>query len=108
MTSSDMNDRERIERARRAKLALDEFMAPAFAAVEADYGEKMIAAASGTDPRANDVIARLANGIKAARQVKAYIETFVYDGELAKAGMIRAERVEAMTPAQRRLLNIGQ
>lgn len=102
-----MNDRERIETARRAQQALDDFLAPAFAVVEADYTEKLVNAATSTDPRAGEIVARLAAGMKAARSAHGMIMTLVADGELTKAGMIKAERIEGMTAPDRRLLNIG-
>lgn len=103
-----MTDRERVELARRAKLAMDEFLAPAFAIVEADYAEKMIAAAASTDPRAPEIIARLANAIKATRMARNQIEGFVADGIVAQNNIDQQKKVETLTPAQRRLLNIGQ
>lgn len=102
-----MNDRERVELARRAQQALDDFLAPAFAAVEAAYTEKLVNAATSTDPRAPEIVARLAAGMKAARSAHSQIAALVADGELVKGQMIKAERIEGMTPSDRRLLNIG-
>lgn len=102
-----MTELERIERARRAQMALDEFLAPAFAVVEADYTEKLVNAATSTDPRSPEMIARLAAGMKAARSAHNQIMALVMDGEITKAGMIKAERIGAMTEPDRRLLNIG-
>lgn len=105
-----MTEQQRIERARLAKQALDEFLTPAFEIVEQDYGEKMIAAAASTDPRAPEVISRLANGIKAARQAKAMIEALVADGEVAAADKARAEKnaeLAERSPARSRLLGIA-
>ena len=103
-----MSDAQRIEHARQAKLALDNFLTPAFAVVEADYAEKMISAAASTDPNAPHVIARLANAIKATRMARQQIEAIVADGIDAKANIERNQRLEGLTPAQRRLVNIGQ
>lgn len=103
-----MTERQRIERARRAKEAMDEFVAPALAEIEADYAEKMITAAASVDPRAPEVIARLANGIKVARQVRSLIEAFISDGREAEAALNRAERMKEHSPAALRLLQIGQ
>ncbi len=104
---TDLNDRERVERARRAKLALDEFLGPPIAAIEANYVEKMIAVAATTDPRGPEMQERLGIAIKVVREIRGLIEAHVYDGEIAKAGMIRAERMDTMTDAQKRLLKIG-
>ena len=107
---SDLTEGQRIERARQAQMALAEFLEPAIAAVEADYAEKMIATAASTDPRAGDVIARLANGIKVARQVRSLIGNLVADGVAAKSDMKRTESLKALTeqsPSKARLLKIG-
>lgn len=98
---------ERIERATRAAKAMEEFFAPALANIEADYGEKMIAAAASVDPRAPEMIARLANGIKVARQVRAQIETFIAEGQMAQAEKDRDAKIEEMTAPQKRLLRIA-
>ncbi|MEY2633977.1 MAG: hypothetical protein RIR00_2631 [Pseudomonadota bacterium] len=103
-----MTDAQRIEQARQAKMALDNFLTPAFEIVEADYAEKMITAAASVDPRAPEIIARLANAIKATRMARQQIEAIVADGIDAKANRDRAERIATLTPAQRKLLNIGQ
>jgi hypothetical protein len=101
-----MTERERVERARRAKMAMDEFFVPAFAVVEQDYAEKMIAVAASTDPRSPEIIARLANGIKVARQVRGLIEAAIHDGQEAQAKLDRAEKLDKLTPSQRRLVSI--
>lgn len=101
-----MTAREREERARRARMAMEEFFTPALATIEADYGEKMIAAAASTDPRAPEVIARLANGIKVARQVRAQIEAIIADGEVARQERERADHLDAMPAAKRRLVQV--
>lgn len=102
-----MSDHERVRRGEQARMALSDFLAPAFAVVEADYAEKMIDAAASTDPRAPDVIARLANGIKVARQVRAQIEAIVHDGVEAKNKIERTAATEELSPARLRLLKIG-
>jgi enoyl-CoA hydratase/carnithine racemase len=104
---TSLTNPQRVERARQAKLALDNFLAPAFEVVEIEYAEKMINVAASTDPRAPEIIARLANGVKVARQVRTQIEAMVSDGDDAQHMIDRAKRIEAMTPSQRRLLNIG-
>lgn len=103
-----MTPEERIGRARRAKAAMEEFLDPALATIEADYGEKMIATAASVDPRSTDIIARLAQGIKVARQVRAQIEAFIADGAVAENEKAEAQRLEEMTPAKRRLLRMAQ
>lgn len=104
---SDLTDSQRVERARQASMALETFLEPAFAVVEADYAEKLIAAASSTDPRAPEIIARLANGLKAARSARSQIEALVADGIDAQRTIERTEKVTELSPARQRLLRIG-
>lgn len=103
-----MTPEQRIARAQRAKAAMEEFFAPALAEIESDYGEKMIAVAASSDPRAPDVIARLANGISVARQVRARIEAHIADGGVAKAEREIADAQDRMSASDRRLVNIGR
>lgn len=88
-------------------MAMDEFFAPAFAVVESEYAERMIEVAASSDPRAPEVITRLANGVKVARQIRGQIEGLIADGELANSEINRAKREEDMTPSKLRLLKIG-
>lgn len=101
-----MTPHERQARADRAKAAMDEFFAPAFKHVEDDYAEKMITAAASTDPRAVDVIARLANGIKAARSVRGLIEAFIADGVAAEAEIQRSAQISRMSPHKRTVVGV--
>lgn len=105
---TDLNDAERVRLAEAANRALEQFLGPAFDIVEADYAEKLIKVAASTDPRAPDVIARLANGLKSAREARAQIDALVADGKWARNDMIRAEKIAGMSAPARRLLNIGQ
>ncbi len=101
-----MTPSERIARADRAKAALAEFLAPAFAHVEQDYSEKLITAAASVDPRAPEIIARLANGVKAARTARGLIEAFVMDGKMAEQELQGAAKVQRMTPFHRSVIGV--
>lgn len=101
-----MTPEERIARAGRAQSYHDEFLGPVLREIEADYAEKMISVAASADPRAPEIIARLANGISVARQVKSRIETFIADGAVARADDDRKHAIEGMSPSDRRFLNI--
>lgn len=103
---SDLNDRERIERAHNAKRALDEFLDPAFDVVIEAYTARLTDIASSTPWEAGKITA-LANATRIAQEVRSQVMALVLDGQDAKRGLIRAEKIEAMTPAKRRLLNIG-
>ena len=101
-----MTQQERIARAHRAASAMDEFFNPALTEIETEYAEKMITIAASSDPRAPEVIARLANGISVARQVRARIEKFIADGEIAQAEKRIAEAMESMSAPDRRFITM--
>lgn len=104
---SDLNDRERMERAHNAQRALDEFLEPAFDIVAAEYLGRLEQLAS-TQPWEAAKITALANATRIASEVRSQIVALVLDGQDARRGMLRAEKIEKLTPAKRRLLNIGQ
>lgn len=101
-----MTDAETVERARRAKIAYDEFYGPIFGVVEVDYIEKMIEVSASANPRTPEMITRLALGVQVARQFRAQFDTIIAAGEVAKDNIERAERMGAMPPAKRRLASI--
>lgn len=103
---TDLTDPQRIERGRRAALALEEFQGPAVAAIVAAYSERL-EHISSTAPWEAGKITALANAIRIAREVEAQMTAFVYEAEHTRAGMIRATKIEALTPTKRRLLHIG-
>lgn len=103
-----MTPEQSIERARRAKLAMDEFLEPALEVIEADYAEKMIEVAASSNPRATEIIARLANGVSVTRQIRSQIMNIIADGDVSTRAIARTQREEEMTPAKLRLLKIGQ
>lgn len=104
---TDMTPAKRLERARRAKGLMDEFLTPALAEIEHDYAEKMIFVASTTDPRAPESIARLAMGVRVTREIRGLIERHIADGAVAQSEIDRTARNGDMTPAKRRLLGIS-
>lgn len=101
-----MTRNEQIEYARRAELALNEFFAPFLREVEAEYAEKIISVAASPDPRAPDIIARLANGVSVARQIRAKFDAVVASGELAQLAKKQDERFKDMSASDRRLVSI--
>lgn len=102
----DLTDPQRIERARQAGLALEHFLDPAFAVVAEEYRQRLEAICA-TKPWATNEIAALANASRIVSEVRSQIAGLVYDGEEAKRGRTRAELIEKLSPAKRRLLNIG-
>lgn len=103
---TDLSDAQRVQRAENARRALEGFLDPAFAMLVNVYSARMEEIAA-REPWEAAKITALANGIRIAREVKAQIEAQVYDGEVVKQSMIRAEKIEKLTPAKRRLINIG-
>lgn len=101
-----MTPSERISRADRAQAAMDEFFAPAFELVEKEWAEKMIAAAASSDPRAPEIIMRLANGVKAARTVRKQIEAHIADGTLAEAEIKRSAQLARMSDHKRSVVGV--
>lgn len=97
---------DRLATAERAKNALSEFLEPAFEAVEHEWSEKMIAAAASTDPRAEQIITRLATGVKAIRTVRKLIEAHVADGALAEAEMKRGAQIARMSDHKRSVVGV--
>lgn len=103
---TDLTDAQRIERARQAKLALETFLDPAFETVVAAYAARLEQLASTTPWEAGKITA-LANAQRIAKEVRSQIAALVLDGTDAKQNIDRAKRIEEMTPAKRRLLQIG-
>lgn len=101
-----MSVTDRITEADRAKAALADFLAPAFEAVEAEWAEKMITAAASSDPRAPEIIQRLATGVKAIRTVRAQIEAVVMDGMLASAELQRSAQIAKMSDHKRSVVGV--
>jgi hypothetical protein len=103
---TDLTDAKRIERARQAELALTNFVDPAVEIVVASYLDRVEQLASTTPWEAGKITA-LSNAARIAKEVRAQIAALVHDGVDARSNIERAKRVEALTPAKRRLLNIG-
>jgi hypothetical protein len=104
---TDLTDAQRVERSRLAALALKDHLDPAFELVVDAYAERLEQIASSTPWEAGKITA-LANGIRIAKEVRSQIAGIVADGTDARQNIVRAKRVENLTPAKRRLLNIGQ
>lgn len=101
-----MTDAERIERARRAQLALDEFLTPVFDIIGAEYLGRLKAITS-REPWEAGKISSLANASRIVDEVRNQITALVLDGQEAQAKINRAKRVENMSASDRRLLGIG-
>lgn len=89
----------------RAKTALDEFLTPAFAAVEASYATRLTDLAA-EQPWEAGKITKLATALKIARTVRAQIEAIVADGKLAQQEIGRAAQIEKIPTAKRNMLGL--
>ena len=94
-----------VERGRRAKQALDEFLDPAFDAVIHAYTARIEDLAS-TQPWEAQKITSLANAARIAKSAKAQIEAIVYEGERAAGVRERTKEIEQLSPAKRRFLDM--
>ena len=94
-----------IERGRRAKMALDEFLEPAFDAVIHAYTAR-IEEIAASQPWEGQKITSLANAARIAKSVKAQIEAIVYEGERADGVRLRNKEIEQLSPAKRRFLDM--
>jgi hypothetical protein len=103
---TDLTPQQRVERANRAKRAMEEFLDPAFELVMDTYLSR-VEELSAKEPWSASKITALANATRIAREVRSQIEAIVRDEVDARAGIKRAQRIEELSPARRRLLQIG-
>lgn len=101
--------KQRIAHADRAQRAWDEFFAPMIAELRSAYSERMVEVATTELNHAKraDKITALSNAVKILDTLKGGMLEAIRDGELAKEDMLRAERIEQLSPSRRRLLNIA-
>jgi hypothetical protein len=100
-----LSDQERVNRARLAEQSL-QFLEPAFDTLRAEYRERLTQISASTPWEANKISA-LANADRIVTEVRNQLVALIADGADAKANQKRAERIEQLTPAKRRLLQIG-
>jgi hypothetical protein len=102
---SDFGEAQRIEAARLAQQALDEFLNPAFDFVGGQYLNRLKRVIA-EEPWAQDKIAALVMAQRVVEAVRGEIQLIVKDGEKAKSDMIRVETVGSMSAARRRALGV--
>jgi hypothetical protein len=102
---SQLNDQERIHRARMAEQSI-QFLDPAFDTLRAEYRERLTQISASAPWEANKISA-LANADRIVTEVRSQLVALIADGVDAKANQKRAERIEQLSPAKRRLLQIG-
>lgn len=104
-----MTPAERIEHARRAMLAWEEFFEPMIGELRNAYAERMVIVANDElNPRKRaDKLTALSNAMKILGTLESGMREMLRDGELAQQEKLRADKLENMAPSQRRLLNIA-
>jgi hypothetical protein len=102
---TDLTEAQRIERGRRAQMALDEFLDPALDALIAVYSAR-IEEIAATQPWEAGKITALANATRIARQVRSQIMGLVHDGDTVRQRKDRAAEIEKLSPAKRRFLDM--
>lgn len=104
-----MTPEQRLAVARRAEDAWNEFFAPMIGELRSAYSERMLEVATTelNSRKRADKITALSNAVKVLDTLKGGMLEAIRDGDLAKAEKLRAEKIEAMSPAKRGLLNIA-
>lgn len=100
-----LTDPQRVERAARAKRAMDEFFEPAFETIGLTYLQRL-EEISAREPWATNKIAAVANAVRITKELRGQIEALIHDGAEAKITLEQTKRMEALSPTKRRLLGI--
>jgi len=98
------NLEERRSRGFRAKSALDEFLAPAFEAVRAEYLSALMKTATN-EPWETTKIRNLSIAQSAINEVERQIRAIVTDGEMAASQKSRAEKIAALPEHKRKWID---
>lgn len=96
-----LSDEAKVARAMRAKLAMDEFLAPALRAIEGEY-LTALASLAASEPWETGKITKLAVAQRVIKAVEQHIIMSVLEGELAGKELERAKKIEALPEARRR------
>lgn len=104
-----MTEAERIARGTRAKAVFDEFLAPMFDELDAEYSARIIEVAN-TELlfwRRTGKLTRLSDAIRTVRSLRSGMQALIIDGDAARSEKDRADKIRQMSEPQRRLLKIG-
>ncbi len=106
---SDLNEKQRIDRAARAQRAWDEFIGPEFDYARSIYSARIaeVAATELHPGLRSDKITTLSMSVRVLNEIQGAIAAVIRDGEVARAEMIRAERIEDLSDARQRLLRVA-
>ena len=103
--SDGLSPAQRIDAARRAAEALEEFFDPAFEFVIGQYRNRMERIID-ENPADREAYMILMAGIRAARAARDEIKLLVKDGKQAHDEMIKIEKIASMSGARRKALGI--
>lgn len=103
-----MTPQERIARAERAQACLDEFIQPILDDCRSAYAKRSveIAVTELNSRKRSDKITALSFAQRILDELENGIKAVLLDGEIASQEKLRAERLEKMTPEQRRIWNL--
>src|SRR4249919_576859 len=103
-----MTEAERIAKAERAQRAYDEFIGPIMAETRDAYSARIveIAATELNSRKRADKLTALSFAIRIAEELDTGIKASIMDGDLAEQEKLRTEKIEAMTPSERRLFGL--
>lgn len=88
-----------------AERAMEQFIAPAFDAVAAEYTARLSEIAS-SEPWASDKIVKLALANRVLREVRNQIEAVIAAGNVARADRAHAEKIAAIPIERRKLMGM--
>lgn len=103
-----MTVEERIARAHRAQAALDEFFRPIIDECRTAYAKRLVEVASSelNSAKRADKVTALSFGLRILDEIENGFKAILLDGEIAGQDRIRAEKLEYMTPEQRRIFGL--
>lgn len=103
-----MTPQERIARAERARMALDEFITPILLETRDAYCTRIVELASSELDRnvRGDKMAALSTAIRVVDAIEDGLKAVILDGKVAEKDKLLAEKIEKMSPAQRRIFGL--
>lgn len=99
----NLSDEEKVARGMRAKMALDEFLAPALNDIGTEYLTALTQMAAN-EPWETAKITKLAVAQRVIKMVEQHIISTVMDGVQADANLSRAKKIAAIPEAKRKFL----
>jgi hypothetical protein len=97
-----------IEKAKRAKMLREEFLAPIMGDIRKGYADRIVHVASTElDPKAREQkLTSLSVAMKILDNIEHGMTAIIEDGKVAERELVRAEKVERMSAPAKRLFNV--